>query len=438
VHMFFFVLGWYSLFVCLFVVLTTLRRCESSGRASGGTGAASPGNTGINQSLLALGRVITALVDHHGHIPYRDSKLTRLLQESLGGKAKTRFIATISPSHMQADDTVAALECMLAARNIRNQPVANTNFKQKSVMRDSLKEIETLRAQLHQAREKNGVYVDPEYFYDAEVQLKQTQLQLQECQEALKLRDNKMRIMRLEKEEAEEKLREANRDLASTDTLLEELKQDSERARDREQALEEELAAVKASLAARQQAAAQSQQQSLELHQEVSRSHADMNRLREKMEQVAFLEAQTLQETDAFISHLGANNQKISLRIQELSRQSQEHSAALESGVGQMLQQGRETCASLKAAIGAALVTMIGDAERARDEMTESCGSLKFNLHTTNTQLDTTLRVLQDQLTDWLDTVEECILGTQSLIESHKGQVQPYARAFLCVVCLCS
>lgn len=52
----------------------------------------------INQSLLTLGRVITALVEHARHVPYRESKLTRLLQDSLGGRTKTSIIATISPS----------------------------------------------------------------------------------------------------------------------------------------------------------------------------------------------------------------------------------------------------------------------------------------------------------------------------------------------------
>ena len=72
--------------------------------------------------LISLFLVITALVDHHGHIPYRDSKLTRstititslttpnnlirLLQESLGGKAKTCIIATLSPSQSAMEETM--------------------------------------------------------------------------------------------------------------------------------------------------------------------------------------------------------------------------------------------------------------------------------------------------------------------------------------------
>ena len=63
----------------------------------------------INQSLLTLGRVINALVEHHGHIPYRDSKLTRLLQDSLGGRSKTSIIATLSPSSAAVDETISTL-----------------------------------------------------------------------------------------------------------------------------------------------------------------------------------------------------------------------------------------------------------------------------------------------------------------------------------------
>jgi len=72
----------------------------------------------INQSLLALGRVITALqslsnsgkgVELAGRVPYRDSKLTRLLQDALGGRSKTTIVATCSPSELAVEETVSTL-----------------------------------------------------------------------------------------------------------------------------------------------------------------------------------------------------------------------------------------------------------------------------------------------------------------------------------------
>ena len=78
----------------------------------------------INKSLLTLGRVINALVDRKpgSHIPYRESKLTRLLQDSLGGQTKTCIIATISPTKSSLEETMSTLDYTFRAKNIRNQP----------------------------------------------------------------------------------------------------------------------------------------------------------------------------------------------------------------------------------------------------------------------------------------------------------------------------
>ncbi len=64
----------------------------------------------INQSLTTLGNVISALVDNKsGHVPYRDSKLTRLLQDSLGGNTKTVMIANLGPADYNFDETLSTL-----------------------------------------------------------------------------------------------------------------------------------------------------------------------------------------------------------------------------------------------------------------------------------------------------------------------------------------
>lgn len=83
----------------------------------------------INKGLLALGNVISALGDEQKrgkvHVPYRDSKLTRMLQDSLGGNSKTLFICCVSPAFSNLHESINALRYANRARNIQNKPVIN-------------------------------------------------------------------------------------------------------------------------------------------------------------------------------------------------------------------------------------------------------------------------------------------------------------------------
>jgi hypothetical protein len=81
----------------------------------------------INRSLLALGNCITALADKNrkGHVPFRDSKMTRLLKDSLGGNCRTVMIANISPSHRQFEETVNTLKYANRAKNLKTQVARN-------------------------------------------------------------------------------------------------------------------------------------------------------------------------------------------------------------------------------------------------------------------------------------------------------------------------
>ena len=74
----------------------------------------------INQSLSALGQVIKALSDGKAHIPYRDSKLTRLLQEALGGNSKTSLIVMASPHLDNIDETISTLKFAERAKTIKS------------------------------------------------------------------------------------------------------------------------------------------------------------------------------------------------------------------------------------------------------------------------------------------------------------------------------
>ncbi|XP_063387336.1 chromosome-associated kinesin KIF4 [Cydia fagiglandana] len=91
----------------------------------------------INQGLLALGNVISALGDgtNRSYISYRDSKLTRLLQDSLGGNSLTLMVACVSPADYNLDETVSTLRYADRARRIRNKPIINQDAKAAEIVR---------------------------------------------------------------------------------------------------------------------------------------------------------------------------------------------------------------------------------------------------------------------------------------------------------------
>ena len=82
----------------------------------------------INRSLSALGNVIKALVEKSSHVPYRDSKLTRLLQDSLGGNSKTSLIVTCSCYSYNASETLSTLRFGARAKRIKNKPKVNKTY----------------------------------------------------------------------------------------------------------------------------------------------------------------------------------------------------------------------------------------------------------------------------------------------------------------------
>ena len=127
-------------------------------RLSGATGQRLKESQQINRSLAQLGNVISALTEAKSrqHIPYRDSKLTRMLEDSLGGNCKTTMMAMISPAFEAMQETISTLKFANRAKNIKNEAKVNEDLDQKSLLRKYEKELRELRAALEE-RSKNVV-----------------------------------------------------------------------------------------------------------------------------------------------------------------------------------------------------------------------------------------------------------------------------------------
>ncbi|KAL7618898.1 hypothetical protein Lser_V15G02121 [Lactuca serriola] len=192
----------------------------------------------INKSLLTLGRVINALVDHSGHVPYRDSKLTRLLRDSLGGKTKTCIIATVSSSIHSLEETQNTLDYAYKAKSIKNRPEVNHKVTKSASVKELYTEIKSLKQELHATREKNGIYIPHDRYMSEEAAKKATSEKLElkskeliDLQELLIHQQNLTSELSQKLENTERELKQSKQDVSD---LKDKLKQANETTKEKE------------------------------------------------------------------------------------------------------------------------------------------------------------------------------------------------------------
>lgn len=362
-------------------------------------------------------------MDHHGHVPYRDSKLTRLLQESLGGKAKTCIIATLSASQAAVEETMSTLDYAYRAKNIKNQPTVNEKLIKKVVMKEYFQEIETLKNQLQLTREKNGVYLDPAEYYAMESRITAQEGQLLECEAALKARNEEVKGFRQENLELAAKLDAAD---AEVKTLRGDVLKVQEKLEKTTAELNETVLNLQATQAIVSEQSATERFLAVtgtDMQEDLKGRCADLEKLLSKVDNLSRQEVDRMKRTGDFVERLSSSGAGLIEQLSLFSAESSQHSSSLCLGVEQILLRGKDTCSSLKTSIDQALTVLVGEAETARDGMTQSCGGLKVHLKTTNGLVEKTLRSLQEQLSNWLGEADINLKQARQLLQEQHTQL---------------
>lgn len=116
------------------------------------------------QSLTSLSRVVQALITKQQYIPYRDSKLTRIMQGSLGGNAKTSIIASIGCGNTSIEETTQALELLNRMKGIVNHPKINERLDDARTLSDMTLEIRKLMMDIEANRNKTGQFLTDDMY----------------------------------------------------------------------------------------------------------------------------------------------------------------------------------------------------------------------------------------------------------------------------------
>ncbi|WFD29194.1 Kinesin- motor protein [Malassezia sp. CBS 17886] len=392
----------------------------------------------INQSLLTLGRVINALVEGNSHIPYRESRLTRLLQDSLGGRTKTCIIATVSDERGNMDETLSTLDYALRAKSIKNRPELNQRMTRAALIREYVSENDRLRSDLHATRTKSGIYVSEENWAARESEQAALARHAEDSRRAAEVAQSRLASMR-------EQLEQNARHMARREA-------DAEAAEAAHQARHAELQCARSEAAALSRALdeethlhrarAQSEQRlhrhAVQLQATVTDATRDVHGLFAKLQRRAAADGEAHAALASFHAHLRA----VAADVDARARTAADERAALTN-------QSREALDEIQR-------TLTADHAVLRDAVREHLGALQRELGDAHADssahaaaVDEGITALREQLTQRLEArlcalrtdvgtsvaslqtgLAEHARGTQTRLDTLASSVRDHASAF--------
>ncbi|OVA06037.1 Kinesin [Macleaya cordata] len=382
----------------------------------------------INKSLLTLGRVINALVEHLGHIPYRDSKLTRLLRDSLGGRTKTCIIATVSPAVHCLEETLSTLDYAHRAKNIKNKPEVNQKMMKTTLIKDLYGEIDRLKAEVYATREKNGVYIPKERYYQEESERKAMADQIEQM--GVVLETNQKQIEELqEKYDAQVnlstdlscKLDTTQKNLEQTSKLLvrveEELKKSQYALKERDYVILEQQKAENALT-----------KQACVLRSDLEKSLQENALLFSKIDREDKLNAENRSVVDNFQAELEEKIGALCSTVSTSMSRQNEHINCVEKLCQSLLDFHEKSVVDLKKKVAGSRALHISHIEAMQNVVRLHNATSNANLEEISSATSANVCSVEKFLSTEADTANSIFGDLQGTISSHQGELALFAK----------
>ncbi|KAK7257751.1 hypothetical protein RIF29_31964 [Crotalaria pallida] len=382
----------------------------------------------INKSLLTLGRVINALVEHSGHIPYRDSKLTRLLRDSLGGKTKTCVIATISPSIHCLDETLNTLDYAHRAKNIKNKPEVNQKMVKSELIKDLYAEIDRLKQEVYATREKNGIYIPRDHYLLEEAEKKAMSEKIERMELEAESKDKQLIELQelynsqlLLTAELSDKLEKTQKTLEETERSLFDLEERHKKAnatiREKEFLISNLLKSEKALV-----------EHAIELRAELEYAASDVSNLFSKIERKEKIEEGNRILIQKFQSQLAQKLEDLHKTVATSVMQQEQQLKEMEGDMHSFVSTKSQATEDLRIRVGK-LKNMYGSGIKALDNLAEEVkGNNQLTFEDLNCEIAKHSSTLEDIFKGTALEADSLINDLQSSFHKQEAKLTAYAR----------